>query len=191
MKLVFATNNVHKLDEARAILGTDIEVVSLNDIGCHNDIPETSDTLDGNSRQKARYIFEHYGVDCFADDTGLEVDALGGRPGVYSARYAGEPVDFAANRRKLLGELEGAINRNAHFRTVVTLILDGKEYQFEGRVNGRIDTYEHGEGGFGYDPLFIPDGYDQTFAELPAAVKNSISHRAEALRKIRFEDLRI
>lgn len=182
MRLVFATNNAHKLEEARAILGESVEILSLNDIGCHDDIPETSDTLDGNSRQKARYVYDRYGVDCFADDTGLEVEALDGRPGVYSARYAGEPADSTANRHKLLQELEGVTNRKAHFRTVVTLILGGKEYQFEERVNGRIDTYEHGEGGFGYDSLFIPDGYDLTFAELPPETKNAISHRAKALR---------
>lgn len=184
MKLVFATNNAHKIEEAGAILGSDVEIVSLNEIGCHDDIPETGDTLDANSHQKARYIYDRYGINCFADDTGLEVEALDNRPGIYSARYAGEPVDFAANRQKLLRELEGSSNRKARFRTVATLIIEGKEYQFEGQVKGRIDTYEHGEGGFGYDPLFIPEGYEQTFAELPAETKNAISHRAEALHKM-------
>ena len=183
--LVFATNNAHKLDEARSILGDCVEIVSLNDIDCHDDIPETGDTLDANSLQKAEYIHNHYGVDCFADDTGLEVDALDGRPGVYSARYAGEPVDHAANRKKLLAELAGKTNRNAHFRTIVTLILDGKTYRFEGRVNGRINTEELGEAGFGYDRLFIPDGYDKTFAQLPAEIKNTISHRADALKHMK------
>ncbi len=185
MRLVFATNNVHKLNEARAILGNKIEIISLSDLGCHVDIPETGDTLDANSKQKADFIFDHYGVDCFADDTGLEVDALGGRPGVYTARYAGEPVDFRANRHKLLTELADKNNRRAHFRTIATLILNGKTYQFEGRVNGRISKEEYGDGGFGYDPIFIPEGYDKTFAELPSQIKNSISHRFEALSKMR------
>jgi len=185
MRLVFATNNVHKLNEARDILGNKIEIISLSDLGCHVDIPETGNTLDANSRQKAEFIFEHYGVDCFADDTGLEVDALDGRPGVYTARYAGEPVDFRANRHKLLTELRDINNRGAHFRTVATLILNGQVYQFEGCVLGRISTEEYGDGGFGYDPIFIPQGYDKTFAELPSQIKNSISHRYKALSKMR------
>lgn len=185
MRLVFATNNAHKLAEARAILAGIVDIVSLNDINCHADIPETSDTLEGNSLQKARYISEHYGVDCFADDTGLEVDALDGRPGVYTARYAGEPANPAANRKKLLAELADKDCRTAHFRTVATLIINNEEYQFEGRVNGHIATEEYGDGGFGYDPVFIPDGYNKTFAELPAETKNSISHRAEALKRMK------
>lgn len=185
MRLVFATNNAHKLAEARAILAGIVDIVSLNDINCHADIPETSDTLEGNSLQKARYISEHYGVDCFADDTGLEVDALDGRPGVYTARYAGEPANPAANRKKLLAELADKDFRTAHFRTVATLIINNKEYQFEGRVNGHIATEEYGDGGFGYDPVFIPEGYNKTFAELPAETKNSISHRAEALKRMK------
>lgn len=184
MKLIFATNNQHKLGEAKAILGTNVEIVSLNAIGCTDDIPETADTLEGNSLQKAEYVYSRYHVDCFADDTGLEVEALAGAPGVYSARYAGvdgkhpTPAD---NRKKLLREMQGIDNRTARFRTVVTLICNGNTLQVEGIVNGKIATEERGEGGFGYDSLFIPDGYDKTFAELGEEVKNNISHRAKAM----------
>ena len=184
-KLVFATNNAHKLEEIRAILGDKLEILSLNDIDCHADIPETADTLEGNARLKAGYIYQNYGMDCFADDTGLEVEALGGAPGIYSARYAGgEGHDSEANMRKLLAALEGESNRKARFRTVIALILDGKEYLFEGIVNGRIIEEKKGSAGFGYDPIFVPDGYSQTFAELGDDIKNRISHRAMATHKL-------
>lgn len=184
ISLVFATNNAHKLSEARAILGSDYTVQSLSDIGCHEDVDETADTLEGNSLLKARYVADSYHCNCFADDTGLEVEALGGAPGVHTARYATGHNDPVANRRKLLAQLQGNNNRRAQFRTAVTLIIDGKVYQCEGVVKGRIATSEHGEQGFGYDPLFIPEGYDKTFAELAPEVKNSISHRARALQNM-------
>ncbi len=187
MKLVFATNNPHKLTEAQEILGNKIEVVSLSQLGCHEDIPETADTLSGNSLQKAEYIFERYHVNCFADDTGLEVAALNGAPGVYSARYAGingQHPTPAMNRQKLLQEMTGVTDRSARFRTVVTLILDGEVQQVEGVVNGSIATEEHGTQGFGYDSLFIPEGYDKTFAELGEDIKNNISHRARAMQAL-------
>lgn len=187
MRLVFATNNQHKLDEVRHILGSEHEVLSLNDIGCHEDIPETADTLQGNSAQKALFVWERYGVPCFADDTGLEVEALGGAPGVYSARYAGEGHDSAANRRKLLQQMQAENNRRAQFRTVVTLVVDNKPYFFEGVVKGRIITHEQGDGGFGYDSLFVPDEYseeEKTFAQLTQEQKNTISHRGRAISKM-------
>lgn len=183
-KLVFATHNAHKVDEVRAILPATIELVGLAALGCHDDIPETGNTLKDNALQKAQYINERFGVDCFADDTGLEVAALNGAPGVYSARYAGEPADFAKNRAKLLAALSGVTDRRAQFRTVVALILNGETHFFEGIVTGRIIAEERGAGGFGYDSLFVPDGYDKTFAELPAATKNSISHRARAMAQL-------
>ena len=184
MKIVFATNNAHKLDEIRQILGTGIEILSLNDIGCHEDIPETGSTLEANARQKAEYIHQKYGMDCFADDTGLEVDALGGEPGVFSARYAGEGHDSEANMNKLLSKLHGNSNRKARFRTVIALIMNGELTEFEGIVNGSITTEKSGAEGFGYDPIFQPDGYSQTFAELGNTVKNRISHRARATAKL-------
>ncbi len=192
MKIVFATNNKHKLQEIREILGPNFEIVSLADIGCYEDIPETGNTLEENAHQKAEYIFDHYHIDCFADDTGLEVDVLGGNPGVHSARYAeGTDHDSNANMDKLLSELGDATNRKARFRTVISLItmegdnpLCSREYQFEGEVCGRIDTEKHGTEGFGYDPLFIPDGYDKSFAELGEDIKNQISHRARAVAKL-------
>ena len=184
MKLVFATNNRHKLDEVRAILGNRIEVLSLNDINCHDEIPETADTLEGNALIKARYIHDKFGVDCFADDTGLEVEALGVEPGVYSARYAGEECDSEANMRKLLHNLTGKNNRNAQFRTVIALIIKGEEKLFNGIVKGTISNEKMGNAGFGYDPVFKPFGYDKTFAELGDDVKNSISHRARAMEKL-------
>lgn len=184
MKLVFATNNPHKLAEARNILGEKTEILSLNDIACHADIPETADTLEGNSSLKARYIYQQYGIDCFADDTGLEIKALNGAPGVYSARYAGEPSNPTANRQKVLQALEKESDRRAHFRTVITLILNGQEYQFEGKTEGTISTEEKGENGFGYDSIFIPSGYQQTFAQLKPEEKNSISHRGKAIEKL-------
>lgn len=183
-KLVFATHNAHKVDEVRAILPASVELVGLAALGCHDEIPETGDTLRDNALQKVQYIHDRFGVDCFADDTGLEVEALDGAPGVYSARYAGEPADFAKNRAKLLSALAGISNRRAQFRTVVSLILNDKTYFFEGIVTGRIIAEERGVGGFGYDSVFVPDGYDKTFAELPAAVKNSISHRARAMEQL-------
>lgn len=183
-KLVFATHNAHKVDEVRAILPASVELVGPAALGCHDEIPETGETLRDNALQKVQYIHDRFGVDCFADDTGLEVEALDGAPGVYSARYAGEPADFAKNRAKLLAALTGISNRRAQFRTVVSLILNDKTYFFEGIVTGRIIAEERGVGGFGYDSVFVPDGYDKTFAELPAAVKNSISHRARAMKQL-------
>ena len=164
-KLVVATNNAHKLEEIAAILGDEMELLSLKDINCHADIPETADTLEGNAHQKAMYIYENYGMDCFADDTGLEVDALNGAPGVFSARYAGDGHDSEANMQKLLKELEGKENRKAQFRTAICLIMEGKEYFFEGIVKGAIIEEKRGGAGFGYDPIFVPEGYEQTFAE--------------------------
>ena len=181
-RLVFATNNAHKLEEIRAILGNSIEILSLADIHCHADIPETADTLEGNARQKSRYVYEHYGLDCFADDTGLEVESLGGAPGVYSARYAdGQGHDSQANMNKLLKEMEEKNDRKAQFRTIISLIEKGEERQFEGIVKGQITREKRGESGFGYDPIFHPDGYETTFAELGSDIKNRISHRARAV----------
>lgn len=183
-KLVFATNNAHKLEEVNDILADHIQLMSLKEIGCEADIPETGTTLEENAGIKARYIYEHYHMNCFADDTGLEVEALCGAPGVYSARYAGEGHDSEANMQKLLRNLAGCTNRKAQFRTVISLWLDEKEYLFEGIVRGTIATEKHGNGGFGYDPIFIPDGYEQTFAQLGESVKNQISHRAIAVNKL-------
>lgn len=184
-KLVFATNNAHKLDEIRAILGDKIEVLSLKDINCNADIPETADTLEGNAALKAEYIYKNYGLDCFADDTGLEVEALGGAPGVYSARYAGgDGHDSEANMRKLLTELDGEHNRKAQFRTAICLIEQGEEHLFEGIVKGSIIEQKRGASGFGYDPVFMPEGYEETFAEIGNAEKNKISHRARAVEKL-------
>lgn len=183
-KLVFATNNAHKLKEVSAIIDSRFEIHSLAEIGCHEDIPETAHTLEGNALLKARYIYEKYGYDCFSDDTGLEVDALNGAPGVRSARYAGEEKDAQANMRKLLSELKAKSNRNARFRTVVALILNGEEFLFDGVVEGKILEEKRGDGGFGYDPIFVPDGFDETFAQLDAEVKNDISHRGKAIRKL-------
>ncbi|MBR5151029.1 MAG: non-canonical purine NTP diphosphatase [Bacteroidaceae bacterium] len=180
MKLVFATNNKHKLDEMRAILGDKVELLSLADIDCHDDIPETADTLEGNALIKARHIYSKYGCSCFADDTGLEVDALGGEPGVYSARYAGESNDSEANMRKLLDNLTGKTDRNAQFRTVIALIINGEEKLFDGVVRGAIAEQRMGTAGFGYDPIFVPEGFAESFAQMPAEQKNSMSHRARA-----------
>ena len=181
-KLVFATNNRHKLEEVSAMTGGTVKIVSLAEIGCHDDIPETADTFQGNALQKAAYVFEHFGLPCFADDSGLEVDCLEGIPGVLSARYAGEHGNSEANIAKLLDAMKGSENRKADFKTVVALILpDGKTEFFEGRVDGVITMEKRGEGGFGYDPIFIPDGYDKTFAELGENIKNKISHRAKAI----------
>ena len=184
-KLVFATNNAHKLEEIRAILGDKVEVLSLKDIQCDVDIPETADTLEGNAVLKAEYIYRHYGMDCFADDTGLEVEALNGAPGVYSARYAGgEGHDSEANMRKLLAEMEGKTNRKAQFRTVICLIEGGAEHLFEGVVKGEIIEEKRGASGFGYDPVFMPEGYTETFAEMGSEEKNRISHRARAVQAL-------
>ena len=183
-KLVFATNNAHKLEEIASILGDKIELLSLKDIHCQADIPETADTLEGNAIQKAEYIHQHYGMDCFADDTGLEVEALNGAPGVYSARYAGDGHDSEANMQKLLHELEDKENRKAQFRTAICLILEGKEYLFEGIVKGEIIKEKRGGAGFGYDPIFVPEGHELTFAELGNDIKNTISHRARAVEKL-------
>lgn len=182
--LVFATNNRHKLEEARAIAEGRFRILSLEDINCHSDIPETSPTLKGNALQKARWVNERYGYDCFADDTGLMVEALGGEPGVLSARYAGPGHDSEANMRKLLRNLEGNPDRRAHFSTVVALILDGKEYIFEGRVDGTIAEFPQGVNGFGYDPVFVPDETGVSFAEMEAEAKNAISHRGRAMRAL-------
>lgn len=185
MKLVFATNNKHKLDEVRKITSHHpVEIVSLAEINCFDDIPETADTLEGNALQKTHYIQEKFGLNCFADDTGLEVEALNNAPGVYSARYAGPGHDSEANMKKLLHEMEGMENRNARFRTVIALVWNGKTYTFDGIVNGTITTTKRGENGFGYDPIFIPEGYEQTFAELGNDIKNQISHRAKAVEKL-------
>ena len=173
-KFVFATNNAHKLEEVTAILGDKIELLSMKDIHCHADIPETADTLEGNALLKARYIFENYNMDCFADDTGLEVEALNGAPGVYSARYAGDAHNSEANMRKLLQDMEGIENRKAQFRTVFALIINGKEHLFEGIVKGEITKHRCGSSGFGYDPVFIPGN----------TLKNKISHRALATNKL-------
>ena len=183
-KLIFATNNAHKLGEVQALLGDAFELLTLRECGITEDIPESADTLEGYALQKARYVYEKPGVDCFADDTGLEVDALGGAPGVHSARYATDGHDFAANNRLLLKNLEGITDRTARFRTVIALILDGVEYTFEGRVEGTIATAESGSEGFGYDPLFVPSGEIITFAQMSAEAKNAISHRGRAVAKL-------
>lgn len=184
MKIVFATNNAHKLDEVRQVVGEKFEIVSLRECGIVEDIPENEPTLEGNALAKARFIYERTGFNCFADDTGLEVDALGGEPGVRSARYATDGHDDEANKRLLLERLKGEENRAAQFRTAVALILGGKEYLFEGIVRGEIALEQHGEGGFGYDPLFFPEGGDLTFAQMSSEEKNAISHRGRAVRKL-------
>ncbi len=184
MKICFATNNSKKIEEVKAALGSDFEIVSLKDIGCNEELPETGDTLDHNAFQKARFVKEKYGVDCFADDTGLEVQRLNGDPGVYSGRYSGEPRSDERNIELLLKNLEGVEDRKARFRTVIALILDGKEYAFEGIASGEIIEEKIGGGGFGYDPIFRPDGYSRTFAELTMVEKNEISHRGKAVKAL-------
>jgi len=184
MKLVFATNNQHKLNELQAILGDHFELLSLKDIGCFEEIPEEQPTLEGNARQKAFYVYEKFGFPCFADDTGLEIEALNGEPGIFSARYAGEAKDPQANMDKVLTKLKNEDNRKARFRTVISLILDGEEKQFEGIVEGEIIREKRGDSGFGYDPVFLPVGYNKTFAEMSLADKNQISHRARAVQKL-------
>ncbi|OIP02144.1 MAG: non-canonical purine NTP pyrophosphatase [Bacteroidetes bacterium CG2_30_33_31] len=183
-KLVFATNNNHKIKEMKAILSGSFEILSLSDINCFEEIAETSDTLAGNAEQKANWIKDNFQVDCFADDTGLEVEYLGGAPGVYSARYAGENVSYSDNNEKLLKNLQSATNRKAAFKTVICLKLDGETYFFYGEVQGKIIEENRGTSGFGYDPIFIPEGYNLTFAELGDSIKNEISHRAKATKKL-------
>ncbi len=184
MKLIFATNNAHKLAEVQAVLGGEFELVTPRDCGITEEIPETCETLEGNAAQKAHYLHDRTGLDCFADDTGLEVAALDGAPGVHSARYATDGHDFAANNRLLLRNLAGKADRRARFRTVIALILNGEEHRFEGVVEGRIIDCERGAEGFGYDPLFVPDGCDRTFAEMTADEKNALSHRGRAVRQL-------
>ncbi|MBE6346770.1 MAG: non-canonical purine NTP diphosphatase [Lentimicrobiaceae bacterium] len=181
--LVFATHNAHKLEEIRAIL-KEYNILGLNDINCHTDIIEDANTLEGNAIIKANFVTNNYNINCFADDTGLEVEALDGAPGVYSARYAGENCSYQDNVIKLLDALKDIENRKARFRTVIALNLDGRQYTFEGIVNGIITKEQHGEKGFGYDPIFLPDGYDMTFAEMPLEIKNKISHRGIATQKL-------
>lgn len=183
-KLVFASNNKHKLEEIKAILSGKYEVISLIELGHLDELEETGNTLQENSLQKARFIYNKYKVNCFSEDTGLEVEALGGAPGVNTAMYAGEQRSATENIKLLLSNLNHKSNRNARFRTVITLILNGKEYQFEGEVNGMISEEIQGDDGFGYDPVFIPDGYSETFAKLSSGIKNKISHRAAAIKKL-------
>ncbi len=184
MKLVFATNNLHKLQEVFTILSNNVELLSLKEINCNTEIPETANTLEENALLKARFIYNNYKINCFADDTGLEVEALDNEPGVYSARYAGDNKNSEANMLKVLQKLQGKTNRKARFRTVIALIINGKEYLFEGIINGKIITSKRGKSGFGYDPIFIPEGYNKTFAELGDEIKNKISHRAIAVNKL-------
>jgi XTP/dITP diphosphohydrolase len=184
MKIVFASNNKNKIQEIQSMLPDTIQIVSLESIGCFEEIPETADTIEGNAILKANYVTQKYGFDCFADDTGLEVEALNGEPGVYSARYAGEQRNADDNMNKLLDELADKTNRNAQFKTVIALNLKGKQYLFEGIASGEIITEKMGTGGFGYDPIFKPTNYDETFAELSLAVKNEISHRGKATKAL-------
>lgn len=184
VKLVFATNNLNKLKEIQGLIPDSLELLSLDDITCKEDIPETSPTIEGNALQKARYVKEKFGYDCFADDTGLEVEALDGAPGVHSARYAGEAKNNEANIDKLLQELKEQPNRRARFKTVIALILNGQEYSFEGICQGQILKKRVGEKGFGYDPVFQPEGYSKTFAEMDLAEKSSISHRGRATQEL-------
>lgn len=183
MELVFATNNQHKLKEVQLLLPSTINILSLKDINCFENIPEEQDSLKGNALQKAEFVKNNFGFDCFADDTGLEIDALNGKPGVYSARYAGPSNDFNKNMDKVLAEMEGVKNRKAMFRTVIALLLNEREYFFEGVVEGRILEEKHGEGGFGYDPIFQPQGFNETFAQMQLQIKNKISHRGRAVKK--------
>jgi len=184
MKLVFATNNSNKLSEIRSLVPDGIEILSLKEINCNEELPETNPTLKENALQKARYVFDNYGFNCFADDTGLEIDALGGEPGVYSARYAGEGCKAEDNVNKVLEKLEGEENRKAKFRTVIALIIDGKETLFEGECKGEITQTKSGVEGFGYDPIFIPNGYQLTFAEMNKVEKGAISHRGKAVKRL-------
>ncbi len=183
-KIVFATNNKNKLNEIRDILGSTMHILSLHDINCHEEIPETGATIEENALIKARYVKEKYGYDCFADDTGLEIKSLNNAPGVYSARYAGDEHNSEKNMQKVLDNLKNKTDRSAQFRTCIALIKGDKEYLFEGKIEGKIITEKRGDSGFGYDPIFMPDGYDQTFAELGNNIKNKISHRALAVKKL-------
>lgn len=183
-QIVFATNNKHKLEEVRNIAGNSFQILGLSDISCTEDIPETENTIEGNALLKARFIKEKYGYDCFADDTGLEIESLNNEPGVYSARYAGDAHDAEKNMLKVLTKLRGVTNRKARFRTCIALIWNDNTYTFEGVVRGRITEEKQGSSGFGYDPIFQPEGYDRTFAELGDDIKNKISHRAAATRKL-------
>ncbi|WP_222984443.1 non-canonical purine NTP diphosphatase [Flagellimonas meishanensis] len=184
MKFVFATHNDHKLKEVQQLLPKSIELLSLSDIGCVDEIPEIGETLEENARIKADFVSKTYGFDCFSDDTGLLVDALNGNPGVYSARYAGEQKNAEDNMAKLLSELEGVNDRKAHFKTVICLNVAGASHFFEGRVDGQITTRKFGKEGFGYDPIFMPDGHHKTFGELPGEIKNAMSHRGRAIQKL-------
>jgi XTP/dITP diphosphohydrolase len=184
MQLVFASNNKNKIKEIQQILPQSITILSLEDIGCHEEIPETSNTIEGNAILKANYVTKKYGYDCFADDTGLEVEALNGEPGVYSARYAGEQCDSESNMNKLLNALHGKTNRKAAFKTVITLNKEGKQHHFTGVAPGKITVEKSGNQGFGYDPIFQPEGYQETFAEMDSALKNTISHRAIATKQL-------
>ena len=183
MELVFATNNQHKIEEIQSLLGNDFVVKGLKDIGCDVDIPETANTFEGNALQKAQFVYEHYKVPCFSDDTGLEIEALNGEPGVYSARYAGEEKNSEKNMQKVLEKLQGVTNRQAQFRTVIAYVDGKNNYFFEGVVRGTILDHKRGDKGFGYDPIFVPEGRTETFAELDMAVKNSMSHRGRAMEK--------
>ena len=184
MKLVFVTNNLHKLKEAKAIIEEDMEIISLAEIGCAEDIAETATTIEGNAALKSFYVYNKYGINCFADDTGLEILALNGRPGVYSARYAGEGCSFTDNVKKVLEELQGIEDRRASFRCAICLVYKGNEYLFEGRVDGDITIAPSGTDGFGYDPVFRPEGMKETFAQMPAYLKNGLSHRGRAVHKM-------
>jgi XTP/dITP diphosphohydrolase len=183
MDLVFASNNQHKVEEVQVLIGTKINLKSLNEIGCHDEIPETGDTFIENASQKSRFVYERYHLNCFADDSGLEIDALNGEPGVHSAHYSGSR-DFQENMSLVLARLEGKTDRKARFKTVISLILEGKEHLFEGIIEGEISLQQSGKRGFGYDPIFIPEGYDTSFAEMSAEEKNKISHRARAMEKL-------
>ena len=184
MKLVFATNNQNKVNEIKSLLGEGVEIVSLKDIGCNEELPETQETLEGNALQKARYVADNYNVNCFADDTGLEIESLNGAPGVYSARYAGVECKAEDNMTKVLAELGDKENRLAKFRTIVALIIKGEEHSFEGKIDGSITRSKSGSDGFGYDPIFQPNGFDITFSEMSMAEKNAISHRGKAVAKL-------
>jgi len=184
MKIVFASNNTFKFKEIQTILGNNFKVISLSEINCFDQIPEEQPTIEGNASQKAWYIYNKYNYNCFADDTGLEIEELNGEPGVYSARYAGENCDFQDNMKKVLLKLAGKTNRKAKFKTVISLIIDGKEKQFSGIVKGTITKTQQGNNGFGYDPIFMPAGYTKTFAEMPPKLKNSLSHRAKATNEL-------
>lgn len=184
MKLVFATNNPHKLSELKSMLRKEIELLSLSDINCHEELPETQNTLKGNAMQKASFVYQNYGYNCFADDTGLEIEALNNDPGVYSARYAGLHCSADENIKKVLQQLDGENNRLASFKTIIALIIDGQKNYFEGVCSGEITLAKDGEQGFGYDPIFKPDGFEKTFAEMSKLEKGAVSHRGRATKKL-------